>query len=67
MDSQDSDKETISVVIKTANQVHGDQIIEDVNINWTVKDLKTHLASFYPSKPVSCLFVVILCKLAEAR
>lgn len=53
MDSQVSEKETISVVIKTPNQVHGDQTIEGVNINWTVKDLKTHLASFYPSKPVS--------------
>lgn len=53
MDSQVSEKETISVVIKTPNQLHGDQTIEGVNINWTVKDLKTHLASFYPSKPVS--------------
>ncbi|KAB5574863.1 hypothetical protein PHYPO_G00214030 [Pangasianodon hypophthalmus] len=51
MDSQVSEKETISVVIKTPNQLHSDQTIEGVNINWTVKDLKTHLASFYPSKP----------------
>ncbi|TSK38535.1 Protein NLRC5 [Bagarius yarrelli] len=50
MDSQDS-KETISVVIKTPNQVYGDQTIENINIDWTVKDLKAHLTSFYPSKP----------------
>ncbi|KAI5623953.1 homocysteine-responsive endoplasmic reticulum-resident ubiquitin-like domain member 1 protein isoform X1, partial [Silurus asotus] len=51
MDSQVSETETISVVIKTPNQVHGDQIIKDVNLSWTVKDLKTHLASVYPSEP----------------
>lgn len=42
----------ISLVIKTPNQIHGDQLVEGVNTNWTVKDLKTHLTSVYPSKPV---------------
>lgn len=60
MDSQVSEKETISVVIKTPNQLHDDQTIENVNINWTVKDLKTHLARNYPSKPVSCYLMAIL-------
>ncbi|XP_076849771.1 homocysteine-responsive endoplasmic reticulum-resident ubiquitin-like domain member 1 protein [Brachyhypopomus gauderio] len=48
-----SDKETISLVIKTPNQIHGDQFIEGVNMNWTVKDLKNHLANVYPSKPAA--------------
>lgn len=60
MDSQVSEKETISVVVKTPNQVHGDQTIENVNINWTVQELKTHLARIYPSKPVSYYFMVVL-------
>ncbi|XP_026885417.2 homocysteine-responsive endoplasmic reticulum-resident ubiquitin-like domain member 1 protein [Electrophorus electricus] len=52
-DSMASDKETISLVIKTPNQVHGDQLIEGVDINWVVKDLKNHLAKVYPSKPAA--------------
>lgn len=51
MDGTLSEKESISLVIKTPNQAHGDQLIQDVNVNWTVKDLKTHLANVYPSKP----------------
>lgn len=50
-DSNIPEKNEISLVIKTPNQVHGDQLIEGVNISWTVKDLKTHLTSVYPSKP----------------
>lgn len=60
MDSQVSEKETILVVIKTPNQLVGDQKIEDININWTVKELKTHLASIYPSKPVSRLWFMVI-------
>ncbi|XP_072550956.1 homocysteine-responsive endoplasmic reticulum-resident ubiquitin-like domain member 1 protein [Salminus brasiliensis] len=50
-DSTVSEKSQISLLIKTPNQVHGDQLIEGVNISWTVKDLKTHLTSVYPSNP----------------
>lgn len=60
MDPQVSETERVSVVIKTPNQLHGDQTIDDINVNWTVKELKTHLARFYPSKPVSLKFIVIL-------
>ncbi|KAG9273156.1 homocysteine-responsive endoplasmic reticulum-resident ubiquitin-like domain member 1 protein [Astyanax mexicanus] len=45
------EKGEISLVVKTPNQIHGDQLVEGVNINWTVKDLKTHLTRVYPSKP----------------
>ncbi|XP_062860239.1 homocysteine-responsive endoplasmic reticulum-resident ubiquitin-like domain member 1 protein [Trichomycterus rosablanca] len=46
-----SEQETISLIIKTPNQTHGDQLVEDVDINWTVKELKTYLTSIYPSRP----------------
>ncbi|XP_059362582.1 homocysteine-responsive endoplasmic reticulum-resident ubiquitin-like domain member 1 protein [Carassius carassius] len=46
-----SDKETISLVIKTPNQFHGDQLIEGVRVDWTVKDLKFHLSKVYPTNP----------------
>ncbi|KAA0715021.1 Homocysteine-responsive endoplasmic reticulum-resident ubiquitin-like domain member 1 protein [Triplophysa tibetana] len=46
-----SDGETISMIIKTPNQFHGDQVIEGVRMDWTVKDLKCHLSKVYPSNP----------------
>lgn len=46
------DKETISLVIKSPNQFHGDQLIEGVRADWTVKDLKCHLSKVYPNNPV---------------
>lgn len=47
-----SDRETFSLNIKTPNQFHGDQVIEGVRMDWTVKDLKCHLSKVYPSNPV---------------
>ncbi|ROL43313.1 Homocysteine-responsive endoplasmic reticulum-resident ubiquitin-like domain member 1 protein [Anabarilius grahami] len=49
--SKVSDKETMSLVIKTPNQFHGDQLIEGVRVDWTVKDLKCHLSKVYPNNP----------------
>ncbi|TRY66619.1 hypothetical protein DNTS_034056 [Danionella cerebrum] len=46
-----SDKETISLVVKTPNQFHGDQLIEGVLVDWTVMDLKSHLFKVYPTNP----------------
>ncbi|KAM9351898.1 homocysteine-responsive endoplasmic reticulum-resident ubiquitin-like domain member 1 protein [Symphorus nematophorus] len=51
MDVEDSEQRTISLHIKTPNQVHGDQTVEGIRLNWTVKDLKTHLSTVYPSRP----------------
>lgn len=53
-----SDGETISMIIKTPNQFHGDQAIEGVRTDWTVKDLKCHLSKVYPGNPVGlgCVF-----------
>uniref|UniRef100_A0A673JLR3 Homocysteine-responsive endoplasmic reticulum-resident ubiquitin-like domain member 1 protein n=1 Tax=Sinocyclocheilus rhinocerous TaxID=307959 RepID=A0A673JLR3_9TELE len=49
--SESSDKATISLVIKTPNQFHGDQLIDGVRVDWTVKDLKCHLSKVYPTNP----------------
>lgn len=46
-------QKTITLVIKTPNQAHGDQTIEGVDTDWTVKELKTHLSRVYPNNPVS--------------
>lgn len=48
---EDSQRETISLVIKTPNQAQGDQTVEGVSLTWTVKDLKMHLSNIYPNKP----------------
>uniref|UniRef100_A0AAZ3S4G5 Homocysteine-responsive endoplasmic reticulum-resident ubiquitin-like domain member 1 protein n=1 Tax=Oncorhynchus tshawytscha TaxID=74940 RepID=A0AAZ3S4G5_ONCTS len=41
----------IKLVIKTPNQAHGDQTIEGVDMDWSVKELKTHLSRMYPNNP----------------
>uniref|UniRef100_UPI0037E8886C homocysteine-responsive endoplasmic reticulum-resident ubiquitin-like domain member 1 protein n=1 Tax=Semicossyphus pulcher TaxID=241346 RepID=UPI0037E8886C len=51
MDVGDSQQEMITIFIKTPNQAQEDQTVEGVCLNWTVKDLKTHLSTVYPTKP----------------
>ncbi|XP_015248346.1 PREDICTED: homocysteine-responsive endoplasmic reticulum-resident ubiquitin-like domain member 1 protein [Cyprinodon variegatus] len=51
MDSGDIQQKTISLVVKTPNQAQEDQIIEGVDMKWTIGDLKAHLSRVYPSKP----------------
>lgn len=53
MDVGDSQQKTITLLIKTPNQAQEGQTVEDVYLNWTVKDLKTRLSAVYPTKPVS--------------
>lgn len=48
-----SERETTSLLIKTPNQAQEDQTIEGVSLKWTVKELKEHLSTVYPTKPVS--------------
>ncbi|XP_037110479.1 homocysteine-responsive endoplasmic reticulum-resident ubiquitin-like domain member 1 protein [Syngnathus acus] len=50
MDVEDSQPKTISLLVKTPSQAVEDQTIEGVHVNWTVKDLKTHLSSVYQIK-----------------
>jgi hypothetical protein len=42
----------VTLVVKAANQKIADHTVECA-LNWTVKKLKQHLATVYPSKPVS--------------
>lgn len=53
MDVGHSEEKTITIFIKTPNQVDEVQTIEGVYLKWTVRDLKTHLSNVYPSRPVS--------------
>lgn len=53
MDVGDSQQQTITLLIKTPNQGQEDQTVEGVHLKWTVKDLKMHLSTLYPTKPVS--------------
>ncbi|KAK5605161.1 hypothetical protein CRENBAI_023306 [Crenichthys baileyi] len=51
MDLGDSQQKTTSLLVKTPNQAQEDQIIEGVDVQWTVKDLKAHFSRVYPTKP----------------
>ncbi|XP_028264411.1 homocysteine-responsive endoplasmic reticulum-resident ubiquitin-like domain member 1 protein [Parambassis ranga] len=51
MDVGDSQQKTISLLIKTPNQAQENQRVEGVSLEWTVKDLKTHLSTVYATKP----------------
>lgn len=51
METGDSPQKTITIVVKTPNQLQEDQTVNGVNVNWTIKDLKTHLSTVYPTKP----------------
>ncbi|KAM4733584.1 homocysteine-responsive endoplasmic reticulum-resident ubiquitin-like domain member 1 protein [Anableps anableps] len=51
MDLEDFQQKTTSLLVKTPNQAQEDQIIEGVDMKWTVKDLKAHLSRVYPIKP----------------
>ncbi len=59
-DCKVSDGETISLVIKTPNQFHGDHLVEGVRVDWTVKDLKCHLSKVYPTNPVGLDWFLVL-------
>uniref|UniRef100_H3C6T1 Homocysteine-inducible, endoplasmic reticulum stress-inducible, ubiquitin-like domain member 1 n=1 Tax=Tetraodon nigroviridis TaxID=99883 RepID=H3C6T1_TETNG len=52
MDVDNSGETTITVIIKTPNQAFQDQTVEGVHLKWTVKDLKIHLSTVYPSRPI---------------
>ncbi|XP_054632514.1 homocysteine-responsive endoplasmic reticulum-resident ubiquitin-like domain member 1 protein isoform X2 [Dunckerocampus dactyliophorus] len=51
MEAVDSQGKTITLVIKTPSRAVDDQTVEGVRLDWTVKDLKTHLAAVYPTQP----------------
>ena len=45
----------VTLVVKAANQRVADQTVECV-LGWTIRKLKQHLETVYPSKPVSSVF-----------
>ncbi|XP_012674297.1 homocysteine-responsive endoplasmic reticulum-resident ubiquitin-like domain member 1 protein [Clupea harengus] len=49
--SSSPDPNTMTLVVKTPRQEDGDEIIEGVELNWKVLDLKKHLSRVYPSCP----------------
>ncbi|KAK0142108.1 Homocysteine-responsive endoplasmic reticulum-resident ubiquitin-like domain member 1 protein [Merluccius polli] len=51
MDRGGIEQRTLSLVIKTPSQAHGDQTVDGVDPGWTVGDLKAHLSSVYPDRP----------------
>jgi len=54
----------VTLVVRAPNQKIGDQRIE-CGLDWTVKKLKQHLSSVYPSKPVSVSCVSLLLRCAS--
>lgn len=42
----------VKLVVKAPNQQIEDQVL-DIDLKWTVLDLKKHISNHYPSKPVS--------------
>ncbi|CAK6969969.1 homocysteine-responsive endoplasmic reticulum-resident ubiquitin-like domain member 1 protein [Scomber scombrus] len=51
MDEGDSQQKTLTLLIKTPNQAQEDQRVDGVCLNWTIKELKTHLSAVYTTKP----------------
>lgn len=65
MDVGNPEQKTLTIFIKTPSQAHEDLTVEGVSLNWTVKDLKAHLSTVYPSRPVSFDGADMLTVLAE--
>lgn len=51
MDAGDSQQQTMSLLVKTPNQAQEDRTVTGVRLDWTVRELKTHLSAVYPTKP----------------
>ena len=53
----------VTLVVKAPNQKIQDLTIE-CGLEWTIRKLKEHLSTVYPSKPVS-ICVTVWCKLSR--
>ncbi|XP_008278455.1 homocysteine-responsive endoplasmic reticulum-resident ubiquitin-like domain member 1 protein [Stegastes partitus] len=51
MEAGDPHENTMSLVVKTPNQAQEDRTVEGVRLDWTIRELKTHLSAVYPTKP----------------
>ena len=43
----------LTLTIKAANQKFSDFVVDDCELDWSVRRLKLHLSENYPKKPVS--------------
>jgi hypothetical protein len=53
MTSANQSPSPMKLIIKAANQKFDDFIVENFELQWTIKHLKLHLAQNYPKNPVS--------------
>lgn len=50
----------VTLIVKAPNQQFEDQTIK-CELSWTIRKLKGYLSEVYPCKPVSEIFLNILC------
>ena len=48
----------VTLIVKAPNQQVEDQTIH-CELNWTIRKLKGYLSEVYPSKPVSCIVIIV--------
>uniref|UniRef100_A0A3P8X6L5 Ubiquitin-like domain-containing protein n=1 Tax=Cynoglossus semilaevis TaxID=244447 RepID=A0A3P8X6L5_CYNSE len=52
MEAEDRERNSISLIVKSPNQALDQHRLDQVNLNWTVRDLKIRLSRDFPTKPV---------------
>ncbi|KAF0040891.1 hypothetical protein F2P81_006789 [Scophthalmus maximus] len=50
-DSREEGRATITLLVKTPNQVREDFVVDGVHLDWTVRELKARLTTVYPTGP----------------
>lgn len=48
-----SAEQTLKLIIKSANQKYEDFIVDNFELNWTIKQLKNTIQESYPKNPVN--------------
>ncbi len=49
----------LNLIIKSANQKYQDFLIENCQLDWSVKYVKEHLSANYPNKPVNFITLIM--------
>ncbi len=50
-----STQQLLKLIIKSANQKYDDFVVDNFDLNWTIKRLKQYLNDNYPRNPVQYL------------
>jgi hypothetical protein len=50
-----STQQLLKLIIKSANQKYDDFVVDNFDLNWTIKRLKQYLNDNYPRNPVQFL------------